>query len=172
MDKTLYMEEMRRCLMEQRRRHPLMQEEDVVKFAFQAMLGVGHLVASEGAALDCLRREMASLAPDETEPLEEQLSPRWVRFNLRAALAKGFPETEIAEALVRSARAPVPFTREDVQRFCLALDPSDEMKKAAAKLPGENWLPSHSEAYRNAYRPAYRVLLTGCISAFTDSAAP
>ena len=36
-----------------------------------------------------------------------------------------------------------------------------ENKKAAAeKVLDENWLPSHSEAYREAYKPAYRVLHT------------
>ena len=41
-------EEMKRCLEEQKKRYPLMNEEDVVKFAFQGMLGVGHLIDSEG----------------------------------------------------------------------------------------------------------------------------
>ena len=32
------------------------------------------------------------------------------------------------------------------------------MKQAAVKVLDENWLPSHSQRYREAYHPAYRVL--------------
>ena len=34
----------------------------------------------------------------------------------------------------------------------------EKMKTAAEKVLDENWLPSHSEQYRNAYQPAYRVV--------------
>ena len=32
------------------------------------------------------------------------------------------------------------------------------MKEAATRILDENWLPRHSEAYRAAYAPAYRVM--------------
>ena len=34
----------------------------------------------------------------------------------------------------------------------------EKMKVAAEKVLDENWLPSHSDQYRNAYHPAYRVV--------------
>jgi len=34
----------------------------------------------------------------------------------------------------------------------------EKMKAAAEKVLDENWLPSHSDQYRNAYHPAYRVV--------------
>ncbi len=152
-------EEIKRQLQVQRKRYPLMNEEDVVKFAFQGMLGVGHLINSESDAKDRLAAEMASLEPDDSEPLIEKISTDWVRLNLRPAKVKGMPEEELAWYLLRSAEwGSLSFTRQNVYNFCVKLDGSDRMKAAAEKVLDENWLPSHSEQYREAYHPAYRVL--------------
>ena len=152
-------EEMKRCLAEQKTRYPLMNEEDVVKFAFQGMLGVGHLVSSEEAALSRLREEMAGLEPNMEEPLAEKISTYWLRINLRAAAARGKTPEELAYQLFRSAQMkPLSFTRQNVYNFCVKLDGSAKMKAAAERVLDENWLPRHSEKYREAYVPAYRVM--------------
>ena len=152
-------EEMKRCLAEQKTRYPLMNEEDVVKFAFQGMLGVGHLVSSEEAALSRLREEMAGLEPNMEEPLAEKISTYWLRINLRAAAARGKTPEELAYQLFRSAQMkPLSFTRQNVYNFCVKLDGSAKMKAAAERVLDENWLPRHSENYREAYAPAYRVM--------------
>ncbi len=152
-------EEMKKQLQVQRKRYPLMNEEDVVKFAFQGMLGVGHLINSESDAKDRLAAEMASLESDDSEPLIEKISTDWVRLNLRPAKAKGMSEDELAWYLLRSSEwGPLSFTRRNVYNFCVKLDGSDKMKAAAEKVLDENWLPSHSKQYREAYHPAYRVI--------------
>lgn len=152
-------EEMKRRLSAQKKQYPLMNEEDVVKFAFQGMLGVGHLIRSREEALNRLREEMDRLEPDDREPFTEKISPEWLRMNLRAAKAKGITAEDIAYMLFRSAQEkPLSFTRQNVYNFCVKLDGSERMKQAAARILDENWLPSHSEQYREAYRPAYRVL--------------
>lgn len=152
-------EEMKKQLQAQRKRYPLMNEDDVVKFVFQGMLGVGHLIASVDDAKNRLAAEMASLEPDESEPLIEKISTDWVRLNLRPAKAKGMTEDDIAWYLVRSAEwGLLSFTRQNVYNFCVKLDGSDKMKAAAEKVLDDNRLPSHSEQYREAYRPAYRVV--------------
>ncbi len=152
-------EEMKKILYAQRERYPLMTEEDVIKWAFQGMLGVGHLIASEQEALDRLRDEMRALKPDEDEPLTERVSPEWFRLNLRAAKAHGLSEADIACMLRESAKKkPLGFTRQNVYNYCVKLDGSDAMKAAAQHILDEDWLPSHSQQYREAYHPAYRVL--------------
>ncbi len=152
-------EEIKKQLQIQKKRYPLMTEEDVVKFAFQGMLGVGHLVSSVGEARNRLAAEMASLEPDESEPLIEKISTEWVRLNLRPAKAEGMSEEDLTRYLIRSAEwESLSFTRQNVYNFCVKLDGSDKMKAAAEKVLDESWLPSHSEQYRKAYRPAYRVL--------------
>ena len=157
--KTACEEEMKKQLQVQKQRYPLMNEEDIVKFAFQGMLGVGHLITSIHDARRRLHAEMASLEPDESEPLTEKISPDWVRLNLRPAKARGMTEDDLARYLVRSAEyGSLSFTQQNVYTFCVKLDGSDIMKAAAERVLDENWLPSHSEQYREAYHPAYRVL--------------
>ena len=152
-------ENIKKNLLAERKRRPMMTEEDVVKFAFQGMLGVGHMVPSESAALERLHAEMSGLEADPGEKLTERLSPQWFRLNLRAARAAGLREEDIAYMLCRSAeKKPLDFTRRNVYNFCVKLDGSDRMKSAAQCVLDENRLPSHSDIYRDAYRPAYRVL--------------
>ena len=152
-------EEMKRCLEEQKKRYPLMNEEDVVKFAFQGMLGVGHLMASEEQALEYMKKEMDAVEADPEEPLVEKISTEWIRLNLRAAKARGKTAEELVFPLCCSAKMkPLSFTRQNVYNFCVKLDGSEAMKAAAEKVLDENWLPRHSEKYREAYAPAYRVM--------------
>ena len=141
--------------------HPRATEEDVVKFVFQGMLGVGHLVSSAEAVRKRLEDEMARNPADDTEPLTEELSSRWVRLNLRPAKARGITPEELAQRVARSAQLPLNYTRQDVIAFCLELDGFDreKMREAAERLRNESFLPSHSEQYRAAYKPAYVVLM-------------
>lgn len=143
------------------KKHPRATEEDIVKFVFQGMLGVGHLVSSHKKTLDYIIREMNSIQADDREPLIEELSTFWVRMNLRAAKAREINPAEIEILVYNSAKYhPVSFTRQDVYNLCMELDEVDreKMKAAAEKVLDESWLPSHSDQYRNAYHPAYRVV--------------
>lgn len=143
------------------KKHPLATEEDIVKFVFQGMLGVGHLVSSHQKTLAYIAQEMDSIQADDKEPLIEKLSTFWVRMNLRAAKAREMRPTEIEILTYYSAKYnPVSFTRQNVYNFCMKLEGIDreKMKAAAEKVLDESWLPSHSEQYRNAYHPAYRVV--------------
>ena len=152
-------EEMKNLLRVQKKRYPLMNEEDVIKFVFQGMLGPGHLIRSQEEALARLHSEMDTLEPNPDEPLTERVSPDWFRLNLRAAKAKGIKQEDIVYWFFSSAnKKPLSFTRQNVYNFCVKLDGSEKMRQAAARVLDEKWLPSHSEQYRNAYHPAYRVL--------------
>ena len=154
-------EDIKRCLAQHLKKHPLATEEDVVKFVFQGMLGVGHLITSHQQSLGYIISEMNSIEADETEPLTEKLSTFWLRLNLRAAKAQEMNPTSIDMMVYGSAKyKPVDFTRQNVYNFCMKLEGFDQekMRSAAEKILDENWLPSHSESYRNAYHPAYRVV--------------
>ncbi len=143
------------------KKHPLATEEDIVKFVFQGMLGVGHLIRSHEQTLQYIVQEMNGIEADDSEPLTEKLSTYWVRLNLRAARAREIDPETIASVTYDSAQQhPVSFTRENVYRFCMKLEGIDRerMQAAAEKVLDESWLPSHSDAYRKAYHPAYRVV--------------
>ena len=149
------------ALREERRRHPAMEQQDAVKFVFQAMLGPGHLLASRDRVEDYIAREMASLSPEGESPLSESLGPCWCRLSLYAAKEKGLSPAVLAAMMTASVPAAA-FTRQDVLRFCrqevLAAEGFITDPEALERIPEEGWLPSHSPAYREAYRPAYRVV--------------
>ncbi len=138
--------------------------QDAVKFIFQGMLGAGHLLSSSEAAAVCVREEMASLSPDPSEPLYEILSPSWCRLNLRRAMAEGI-QPEIIAGLMMTSEPLTAFTRRDVYDVCkeelssrygaLFLDAGSEC------ILNAKWLPSHSDAYKERYHPAYRLIATG-----------
>ena len=146
------------CLAAQRVRYPAMEGQDIVKFAFQAMLGVGHLLADRDTVTEYITREMDGTVADPGEPLTEKLSPAWCRLNLRRAAAEGIPASVIAR-LMLSSGTEIPLTRRDVYEFCNGAgkewiaDP-----RQAEEILDETRLPSHSPAYREQYHPAYRVI--------------
>lgn len=161
--KEAFGREIRKRLAEHRLRCPAMEWEDAVKFVFQAMLGVGHLLSSRAAVEAYLVREMSGLKPDPDEPLFEPLSPVWGRLNLRRAMAEGMTAETVAERMLDSGTVGE-FTRQDVYGFCKALAASGAFRvpdpDPAERILDETVLPSHSQAYREAYRPAYRVIRT------------
>ncbi len=146
-------------LAHQRARRPAMEGQDTVKFLFQALLGVGHLLSSWEAVTAYIERETAGLAPDPEEPLFEALSPAWCRLNLRRAMAEGLTPRVVAGMMLASEGGNG-WTRQDVLRLCRAAAaagfPVAEADYAA--VPEADWLPAHSPAYRERYRPAYRVV--------------
>lgn len=146
-----------------RRHYPLMEPQDAVKLAFQSLLGCGHLLAEESTVAARIAREEACLSPDASQPLTEPLGRDYVRLNLRRAMAEDIPPLWIARLMACSA-GPAR-TREDVVQAVAALgDPRAE--KIAHRLVDEpGWIPSHSDAYRQAYGPAYRVISRSCAAA-------
>ena len=140
---------------------PAMQAEDTVKFVFQAMLGVGHLLSDRESVTRSVALEMSSLTADPAEPLFDILSPAWCRLNLRRAMAEDIPPAVIAGMMLASVH-DLPFTRQDVQACCRRIAGSGEFpltdEALTDMIPDGHWLPSHSQAYREAYHPAYRVV--------------
>lgn len=149
---------------EHQKRYPAMQAEDTVKFIFQGMLGVGHLLSARERVAAYIASEAAENRADPLEPLFEELSPDWCRMNLRRAMAEQLDPDTIA-GMMAASRAGHAFTREDVQETCRRWEAAGETGPLDSADPGriteESFLPSHSAAYRAAYRPAYRVVSAG-----------
>lgn len=142
-------------LIEQHRSlHPAMEPQDEVKLVFQAMVGCGHLLADEATVARRIAQEESALQADASAPLVEPIGDRFLRVNLGAAMAAGITPTQIARMMIQSASKPVP-SREDVSAALARLGYTD----AAQHLTQEpGWLPNHSQAYHQAYAPAYRVV--------------
>lgn len=137
-----------------RRRYPAMEAEDEVKLLFQAALGCGHLLAEEDAVVRRIVDEEHALVPDSSEPLTEPLGGRYIRLNLRRAMAEGIRPEWIAR-MMRLSPAPVATRAEVAQDERLG---ADARRVAQQLVENQDWLPGHSAAYRAAYAPAYRVI--------------
>ena len=161
MTKEAFEQEILHRLKAQYLRTPAMQQEDVLKFVFQAMLGVGHLLSDRESVTRYVAREMAGLRADPAEPMFEVLSPAWCRLNLRRAMAANIRPSVIAGLMLASG-CELTFARRDVYDCCRRIARSDECRlksgPALDAILDEQWLPSHSAAYREKYHPAYRVI--------------
>ena len=152
-------EEIKRILTAQQKRYPLMNEEDILMLVFQGMLGPVPQNDPEQNVLNHLEIQMRDLLPSHDEPLTERVSPQWFRLNLRVAKAKNMTAADIAYLYrLSQAKKPLSFSRQNVYKFCVKQYGTEKIEAAARKVLDESWFPSHSEAYRNAYHPAYVVL--------------
>ena len=161
MTKEAFLEDTLRWLAAQIQRYPEIQPQDVVKFAFQATLGVGHLLSDRESVTRRISDEINGLKADCNEPLFEQLSPVWCRLNLRRAVAEGFGAETVA-GLMLSSTSDIRFTRQDVLDLSriacasagLPLPDEEELNK----ILRDDWMPSHSAIYKKLFQPAYRVV--------------
>ena len=160
------MEELRAILITHAKRYPLMQPRDAVKLIYQNEFGGGHLIRDEQACLNYLRREYADLENDPTAPLYEDIGNGIVRVHL--AVVKPENLEQLGRDFIRSAAKHKGtldsflnklevlriLTAEGVFAFGMdALNTYLSEYKAAGYLA-----VSHSEQYRQAYKPAYRII--------------
>ena len=156
------MENLAELLKEHYDNHPDMEIRDAVKYLYQHHMGPGHLIDDEGAALARLESEWEQTEADCGIPLTETLGNSLYRLNLSACKAIGLSSKTACRLFVltvgevKSGRSALerdlelvyslPFPREQVEVFL--------NRYRAEACPAV----SHSERYRRAYHPAYRVV--------------
>jgi hypothetical protein len=151
-------------------RYPAMQLDDIYKLLHQAALGPGHAVDNPAAARKRLDEEMAALGGGHDEPAKDIISPdgRLGRVHLRSYLAGGGEPDVLHRAFLETANS-YPASSDKLAKFCDCLgDLADaggipfaraEVLAYFGKISRDGYpAVHHSEAYRNAYRPAYRVI--------------
>jgi hypothetical protein len=151
-------------------RYPQMQLADLYKLLHQAAMGAGHLIRDPGEARAALLTECARLQAEADEPVVDPISPdgQLARVHLRAYLAAGHDPQTLAEAFLATPQRH-PGSTEKLAKFCGCLgDLADatgipftraEVAAFFDPLVAEGFpVVRHSEAYRGAYRPAYRVV--------------
>ena len=151
-----------------------MRAADVYKLLFQGVFGVGHILG-EGA-LKRLQEEAESLDIDDhpAEPLIERVSGDGsiVRVNLRPYLRRGLPLGRLYEAMEETSKdrgSPEKFLfawsvfQELISSGAMEVD-GEEFDSLHQELQEEGPRPHHhSETYRDAYYPAYRVVKRGAL---------
>lgn len=153
-------------LLDHARRYPAMEPTDAVKLIYQNEFGGGHMILDTESCLSYLRREYAVTPHDFAQALIEEIGNGVIRVHL-AALPQERVE-ELGQAFIRSSElqqgSKELFLRKLslLRRLCAAGQMPFNLKTLDAYLAQyeQAGFPavSHSEAYRHAYRPAYRIV--------------
>jgi len=154
-----------------------MEPADAVKLAYQSVFGGGHMIADPAKSLAFLAQERAQTRADALQTSAVAFLPIGLgraRMNLASSALCGLPDTLLNRMFVRSAQDPagdLPLFLRVLEEVSLAA--ADDMFAFSAAaldayLSGYRTagypMVHHSEPYRLAYRPAYRVVS----SAYTD----
>ena len=151
-------------------RYPAMQLADIYKLLHQAALGPGHAVGDPAAARKRLDQEMAELGEGPAEELQDVISPdgKLARIHLRPYLAAGGDADALHRAFVATAEG-CPASPAKLAKFCACLGDlaaaggipfaRDDVLAYVDGIARAGYPPMHhSETFRRAYRPAYRVI--------------
>lgn len=164
-------------LTEQLSRHPSMRPRDLAKLCYQAARGAEHLLTEPDRARLYLEKEMEITEPCADMALYEVISPWVARVNLAAWKARGF-STEtlfslfLATASVRAAGEDLlPAYLEEVTAYLASGEygvSAEEWKEfltayRSAGMPAVH----HSEEYRLAEKPAYRIVRVELLAEYT-----
>jgi len=160
---------MREILLSHFARYPEMTPQDAVELVYQSAFGPGHLLTDLARARAFLHRELEE-TPARAGAVYEPIGGGYARLHLAAAKADGMAETEIFAAFSRAASQKAPGKAAFEQGLSLleGLAAEGETPFSAAALAAylQEYraagcpMVSHSQIYCDAYRPAYRVVLT------------
>ncbi len=159
-----------KVLERQHARYPIMQLQDVYKLVHQATMLSEHAVVDSQMASKYLLSEVRLLRGENLGPLCDPISPseKLVRINLGAFNQTGEDPKALASAFVKTA-----YTHEGsvarLERFWGYAESAaaagklpysvEEMQAYFAARAAEGHAPvHHSQRYRSAYQPAYRVV--------------
>ena len=146
--------------------YPKMEPRDAVKLIVQSVRGGGHLIGDPSSSLARLEAELAAFSPAEQEPLAEDIGGGFCRLHLRTALYNGLSAQTINGLFVLSSQkgrdvgmdnslavleglagqGKMPFSIDECVRYV------DQYRESGCPVV------SHSQTYRDAYAPAYRVI--------------
>ncbi|HMK22130.1 MAG TPA: hypothetical protein VK466_07325 [Terriglobales bacterium] len=151
-------------------RYPRMELVDVYKLLHQAAMGPGHAIHDPADARARLAAELSDLGEGPEDPIADAISPdgKMARIHLRPYFAAGHTANVLVDAFVQTARR-YPAVPEKLEKFCACLGDlaaaggipfaREEVEQYVQDIAGQAYpVVHHSDAYRAAYRPAYRVV--------------
>ena len=162
------METLEQILHNHAKKYPLMEPQDAVKLIYQNVFGGGHLIRDPAACRCALKHEYEDTPQDPYAPLLEMIGNGMARVMLNALDRSGYSVEQLGYDFVRSSREHTG----SLNGFLLKLDIlrkvtasgafgfSSEDLEAYLDAYKRSGYPmvSHSEQYRNAYKPAYRIV--------------
>ena len=149
---------------------PRMAPTDAVKLAYQSAFGCGHLLSAREICADFVRREMESTSVWDV-PACVSIGGGLCRLNLASAQVRNLSPECIADMMILT-NGWVMERLDNAQRFEESLSligrmaeagempfSADEYQTYLSGYRAQGCPPvSHSEMYRGAYHPAYRVV--------------
>lgn len=144
------------------RSHPELELQDAIKFLYQSCMGPGHLGLDPQAVLNRLEVEWADVDGDADAPLTEPLGGGLCRLSLCACKGQGLEPSTLAALFLHTAQTVTPDRKglEDSLNLLYTLPfPRTEVDQVLedyrkAGMPAVH----HSDRYRRAYSPAYRIV--------------
>lgn len=162
---------MRQLLLDHLKKYPLMQLQDCIKLLYQSRFGCGHFLPDPAQVMMRLQNEYRDCIFSEG-PLFEPLGSDYCRLYLSALDTSKLSLETLGSLFTYSSQQPV----SDEKTFEADLAQLGEMirlrelpfslsdwKAFSARYRSDGYpAVSHSDAYRRAYHPAYRVLHRSC----------
>ena len=162
-------------LEEQLQKHPSMSPQDIVKLCYQAVFGAEHLLEDSEKARAYLSEEMDSVTAEDGE-LYEKISSGTIRVNLRVWKKRGLPTEWLFNMFAYSLKKS---TRENEAFLCVIREAERLIASADVSFSLAEWekyieeyisdgirAVSHSEEYRRAEKPSYRIVDASFIRIF------
>lgn len=157
------MNELEQILKYHAERYPLIQPVDAVKLIYQNEFGGGHLVKDKKASLEFIKREYLTVIQSDSEELYENIGNGIVRINLCSLSRYSVEPEQLNEWFVKSASE----IKGGISDFLKKLDmlygkfnfKDNDLTSYLKEYALRGYPPvSHSDAYRQAYKPAYRIV--------------
>ncbi|MHB1452846.1 MAG: uridine kinase family protein [Saccharofermentanales bacterium] len=165
---------MKQVIRSQYNSYPLSTIRDIVKLIYQNEFAGGHLITDERASFELLEREMQGAASEDAasgfapEAVFEEIGNHLCRLNLRAALQTGVSTATINRIFIYTANHRTGSTESFQQKLGMFRElcedgelPFDtqEIDQYIGQYAKDGFpAVSHSEEYRLAYNPSYRVV--------------
>lgn len=160
----------RKLLKKHIEKSPQMEIIDAVKLIFQSEFGCGHLLGEDQACADAVRKEIASVREKPKMEMMTLIGRGLARLNLASPFVRKLtPEIIAAMMKITADRVSSNMARfEKSLGMLMELAKGGETFFTAAQLTeylqvyraAGYPVVSHSQSYREAYEPAYRVVLS------------
>ncbi len=150
---------------------PVMEPVDAVKLLYQSEFGCGHLLGPVEECAGRIAQEIEETTQDAKAPAFWAIGGGLCRMNLHAPAVRQIPALRLARMMVctagQSAGTAAGFEKSLalLRALCRAGETPfgpEALERYLSEYAAAGYPPvSHSEAYRRAYAPAYRVALRG-----------
>lgn len=163
------MTNVKQLLVNNYKKYPKCNIQDVFKLLYQREFGCGHLLQNHKNNFEILQKEWDNTAISEDAELVEDIGNGYVRINISAAKRECISINLFQRIFIKSVELQAGTIESflnslyEFKNLCIENgypELSNEIDNMIIKWERDNYpLFSHTEKYRKEYKPAYRVVL-------------